>query len=55
MCGGEGGSGGALAIETGFQTAARIAAFMEAEGFTEIRREEDFAEIERVVVGRRPS
>jgi release factor glutamine methyltransferase len=47
--------GGALAIETGYKSAEQVAAFMEAAGFTDVRRVKDLAEIDRVIVGRLPS
>lgn len=48
-------AGGALAIETGYQSADLVAGFMQAEGFEDVRRVPDLARIERVVVGRTPT
>lgn len=46
--------GGLLAIETGFDKAPLVESFFAEAGFTELRRELDLGEIERVVVGTRP-
>ncbi len=46
--------GGALAIETGYDKAELVAAFMATAGFEAVRRERDLAGIERVVIGRAP-
>tara|TARA_R110002072_G_scaffold234037_1_gene391587 strand:+ start:153 stop:1031 length:879 start_codon:yes stop_codon:yes gene_type:complete len=47
--------GGLLAVETGFDKAPLVESFFSEVGFTELRREKDLGEIERVVVGVRPS
>ncbi len=48
-------AGGALAVETGYQSADVVVGFMRAEGFEEVRKVPDLARIERVVVGRTPT
>lgn len=45
---------GLLALEGGFDQAPRVAALLEAHGFSEISRSKDLAGIERVVSGRKP-
>ena len=47
--------GGVLVIETGFDKASLVRGFFVAEGFVDVETVADLAEIERVVVGRRPA
>jgi len=46
--------GGLLAVETGFDKAPLVESFFAEVGFSDLRREQDLGEIERVVVGLRP-
>ena len=47
--------GGAVAIETGWDKASLVADQLTRAGFEDVRRVEDLARVERIVVGRVPA